>query len=67
MLKKSSRLKLLNEYAMQVEERYPKLKSEINIRLEYLNTQWKDVQRGLNSRYIGQDPEMVFRGNYYSP
>ncbi|KAL5008997.1 hypothetical protein ScPMuIL_014578 [Solemya velum] len=61
MLKKSPRLKLLNEYASQVEERYPKLKSEINVRLEYLNTQWKDVQKGLNSRFVSQDPETMFR------
>lgn len=63
LLKQSPRHKLFNDYAAQLEERYPRMKEEITQRLHHLNSQWEAVEQAVSHKDLWENTDMMVKGN----
>ena len=47
MLQRSPRRRLFNEYARQLQRRYPSMRDEVQARLQRVNAVWEQLQRAV--------------------
>ena len=64
MLQRSPRKKLFNDYAKQLQRRYPNMKEEIQVRLQYLNKEWEVLEKSISPKSGYQDEETMLKGKW---
>ena len=62
MLNKSPRKKVFNDYARQLQRRYPSMKEEISIRIQHVNNQWQALETAISPLHGYHDQQTILSG-----